>query len=276
MTIRVVIGTALIAATMMIVAFVMINEPARMTDFEAGYKGRSIEAGAAIFQSSCSSCHGIQGKGIDGVAPALNAADLLVTGKRLKDFGWAGTVKDYVRSAVAGGRPRASAAFANYPQRMPTWSQEFGGPLRPDQIENVVDYVMNWEAAAKAEAAAATPTPNPNAVGTDINVELPKGDAANGEKLFTGKGPGGNYACSACHSLEVNKTVVGPSLAGLAANAPKRKEGYSAEKYLLESILKPNEFLVQGFNANLMQQNFGQLMTKQETADVVAYLMTLK
>ncbi|MBI5713007.1 MAG: c-type cytochrome [Chloroflexi bacterium] len=231
MTIRVVIGTVLIAATMMIVTFVMINEPARMPEFEAGFKGRSIEAGAALFQSSCTPCHGIQGKGIEGVGPSLNAADLF-SGKRLKEFGWAGTVKDYVRSAIAGGRPRASAAFANYP--------------------------------------------NPNAVGTDINVQLPQGDAANGEKLFTGKGPNGAYACSACHSLEPNKTVVGPSFAGLAGNAAKRKEGTSAEKYFVESIIKPNDFLVPGFNANLMQQNFGQLMDKKELADIIAYLMTLK
>jgi mono/diheme cytochrome c family protein len=275
MTIRVVIGTVLIAATMMIVTFVMINEPARMTEFESGFKGRSIEAGASLFQSSCASCHGIQGKGIDGVAPSLNSPDLF-NGTRLKQIGWTGTVKDYVRSAIASGRPRASAAFASYPQRMPTWGQEFGGPFRKDQVENVLDFVMNWEKAALAEAAAATPTPNPNAVGTDINVQLPAGDAANGEKLFTGKGPNGAYACSACHSLEPNKTVVGPSFAGLATNAAKRKEGVSAEKYLVESIVKPNEFLVQGFNANLMQQNFGQLMDKKELADIVAYLMTLK
>ena len=87
MTIRVVIGTVLIAATMMIVTFIMINEPARMTEFESGFKGRSIEAGASLFQSSCTPCHGIQGKGIEGVGPSLNAADLF-SGKRLKEFGW--------------------------------------------------------------------------------------------------------------------------------------------------------------------------------------------
>ena len=58
MTVRVVIGTILVAATMMILAFVIVNEPARMADFEAGYQGRSIEAGAAIFGTSCVGCHG--------------------------------------------------------------------------------------------------------------------------------------------------------------------------------------------------------------------------
>jgi cytochrome c2 len=273
MSIRVIIGTVLVAFTMMILAFVMVNEPARMADFEAGYKGRSIEAGAALFQSSCTGCHGVQGQGIEGIGPALNAADLF-NGVRLKEIGWGGTAKDYIRSAIAGGRPRASAAFANYPQRMPTWSQEFGGPMRPDQVENIVDFVMNWETTALAAASA--PAAPVDAVGTDLNVELPPGDAANGELLFTGQ-VNGKYPCSACHSLQAGQTLVGPSLAGTATTAAAREDGLSAEQYLHESIVLPNAYIVEGFaNPSIMPANFGEQMTKQELADLIAYLMTLK
>lgn len=273
MSIRVIIGTVLVAFTMMILAFVMVNEPARMADFEAGYKGRSIEAGAALFQSSCTGCHGVQGQGIDGIGPALNAGDLF-DGTRLKEIGWTGTAKDYIRSAIAGGRPRASAAFANYPQRMPTWSQEFGGPMRPDQVENIVDFVMNWETTALAAASAAPAAPV-DAVGTDLNVELPQGDAANGELLFTGQ-VNGKFPCSACHSLD-GVVGVGPSLAGIAATAGARKDGLSAEQYLHESIVQPSTYIVEPFaNPSVMPPNFGAQMTKQELADLIAYLMTLK
>ncbi len=273
MSIRVIIGTVLVAFTMMILAFVMVNEPARMADFEAGYKGRSIEAGATLFQSSCTGCHGVQGQGIEGIAPSLNAADLF-DGARLKEIGWTGTTKDYIRSAIAGGRPRASAAFANYPQRMPTWSQEFGGPMRPDQVENIVDFVMNWEAAALA-AAAATPAIPVDAVGTDLNVELPQGDAANGELLFTGK-VNGKYPCSSCHTID-GRVGAGPSLAGIVATAAARKDGLSAEQYLHESIVLPNAYIVESFaNPSIMPAIFGAQMTKQELADLIAYLMTLK
>lgn len=274
MTVRVVLGTILIAATMMIVAFVIVNEPARMVDFEAGYKGRSIEAGAALYASSCAGCHGIQGQGIEGVAPSLNAADLF-DGTRLKEIGWTGTVRDYVRSAIAGGRPRASAAFANYPQRMPTWSQEFGGPLRPDQVENLVDFVMNWEVTALASASSA-PTAPADAVGTDLDIELPAGDAARGELLFSGKGAGGQYPCAACHSLVENQTLVGPSLYGIATVSETRVDGYSAEKYLHESIVQPNAYVTAGFNPGIMPQTFGAQMGKQDLADLLAYLLTLK
>ena len=272
MSIRVIIGTVLVAFTMMILAFVMVNEPARMADFAAGYKGRSIEAGAALFQSSCTGCHGVQGQGIEGVAPALNAADLF-NGVRLKEIGWAGTTKDYIRSAIAGGRPRPSAAFANYPQRMPTWSQEFGGPMRPDQVENIVDFIMNWETTALAASAPVAPV---DAVGTDLNVELPQGDAANGELLFTGQ-VNAKYPCSACHSLQAGQTLVGPSLAGIATTAAARKDGLSAEQYLHESIVLPSAYIVEGaISPSLMPPTFGAQMTKQELADLIAYLMTLK
>src|SRR5574337_943643 len=254
MTIRVVLGTILVAVTMIITAFVVVNEPVRMTEFESGYKGRSIEAGAALYAASCRGCHGVQGEGIEGVAPAMNARELF-DGKRLKGIGWAGTTADYVKATISGGRPRASAAFSNYPQRMPTWSQEFGGPLRPDQVQYLTDFVMNWEKTAM-EQPAVTATPNPNAVGTDLNVELPEGDPAQGELLFTGK-VNGQYPCSACHSLQPNQTLVGPSLAGIATTAATRKDGYSAEKYIHESIVLPNAYIVEGFNQGIMPQTFG-------------------
>ncbi len=274
MTVRVVLGSILVAATMMILAFVILNEPARMADFEAGYKGRSIEAGAALYSTSCVGCHGVQGQGIEGVAPALNSADLF-NGARLKEFGWNGTVKDFIRGAIASGRPRASAAFANYPNRMPTWSQQYGGPLRQDQIENLVDFVMNWEASDLA-ADTTAPAVVVDAVGTDLNIELPEGDAANGETLFTGKGNGGKFPCSACHSLTAGQTLVGPSLAGIATRGATTLAGYSAEQYVHESVVQPDAHVVEGFSSGIMPQNFGAQMTKQELADIIAFLTTQK
>jgi cytochrome c2 len=276
MTVRVVIGTILVALTMIITAFVVITEPTRMTDFEAGYQGRSIEAGAALYATNCRGCHGVQGEGVTDVGPALNARDLF-DGTRLEEIGWSGTVRDFVYSTISSGRPRASAAFSAYPQRMPTWSQEFGGPLRADQVRNIADFVMNWEQEALTNQPAPTATPNPNAVGTDLAVELPEGDAANGELLFNGKGPGGLYPCGACHSLQEGVKVVGPSLFGIATTAATRKEGFDAAKYLHESIVLPNDFIVEGFTSpSGMPPTFANQMTKQDLADVLAYLLTLK
>lgn len=277
MTVRVVIGTILIAATMFISAFVLLNEPARMEDFSAGYQGRSIEAGAVIFANNCSPCHGVNGQGIEGIAPALNTRELFDKDNpsgRMKQIGWSGTVYDYVKGAIAGGRPRASAAFSAYPNRMPTWSVEYGGPLRTDQVINVTDFVMNWESTAMLQPLA-TATPNPNAPGTDLDIELPTGDAANGDLLFHGKGPGNQYPCSSCHSLD-GVAGAGPSLKGIATTAETRKDGYEAERYIHESIVSPSAFVVEGFADGIMPKVFSQTMSKQDLADILAYLLTQK
>jgi cytochrome c2 len=271
MTIRVVLGTILIAATMILTAFVTVYEPIRMTEFESGYKGRSIEAGAALYATNCTRCHGAEGQGAEGLAPALNARDLF-DGTRLTEIGWSGTVADFVESTIAGGRPRASASFSTYPERMPTWSQEFGGPLRPDQVQNLTDFVMNWETTALQQPAV-TPTVNPDAAGTDLDVELPEGDAAQGELLFTGQ-VNGQFPCSACHSLQPDQTLVGPSMAGIATRAATRKDGYTAERYIHESIVLPEAYVVEGFAPGTMPPTFGAQMTKQQLADIIAFLMT--
>jgi hypothetical protein len=33
-------------------------------------------------------------------------------------------------------------------QHMPPWHEEFGGPLRADQVSSLAAFVMNWKATA--------------------------------------------------------------------------------------------------------------------------------
>ncbi len=114
--------------------------------------------------------------------------------------------------------------------------------------------------AVRASAAEVTP----------VALEsLPAGDAAAGEVLFSGQA-----ACSACHALEPDKRLVGPSLAGVAARAAAIRPDATAAAYLLESIVNPDAHVVAGYDAGLMPANFGQRLSAQQLADLVAYLMT--
>jgi cytochrome c551/c552 len=97
--------------------------------------------------------------------------------------------------------------------------------------------------------------------------DLPGGVQANGERLFVEAG------CSACHSLEPDVTLVGPSLAGVGSRAATRHPDLTAEAYLLESILKPSEYVVPGFHAGLMPDTFQWQLSAQELADLVAFLL---
>jgi len=125
-------------------------------------------------------------------------------------------------------------------------------------------------------AALFTPTPIPTAAPAPIEVlqaelaALPKGNPDAGQAAFTTAG------CVACHSLEPDVKIVGPSQAGIAARAAARKPGYSAEVYLYESITRPDIYLVEGFQPDLMPKTFKETLKPQEIADLIAFLMTLK
>ena len=81
--------------------------------------------------------------------------------------------------------------------------------------------------------------------------------------------------CGACHSLAEDNIVVGPPMAGIATRAATRVEGQDAYTYLLTSVLKPDAYLVEGFE-NLMPSTLGKTLTGEELDATVAYLMTLE
>lgn len=116
---------------------------------------------------------------------------------------------------------------------------------------------------------------------TDTGGEAPVepiGDAANGEKLFSQAVIGSNNSpgCITCHSLEPDVVIVGPSQAGLGTRAATRVAGQSAEEYIRNSILNPNDYVVEGFAEGVMYQNYAEELTEQEIDDIVAYTLTLK
>lgn len=143
------------------------DQPSKMEERAAALTGRQIEVGADLFGQYCYSCHGKNGEGIPQVAPAINRQDLL-DGRREKLVGWSGSVSAFIKNTIAAGRPIQSRPDL-YQAHMPTWSQEYGGPLRPDQIDSLVAFVGNWQATAPevnawpALVASGTPLPPPTA-----------------------------------------------------------------------------------------------------------------
>lgn len=99
------------------------------------------------------------------------------------------------------------------------------------------------------------------------------GDAAAGAKVF---GEVAAPACGSCHSLEPGKVLVGPSLASIGAEAGSRVSGQSAEAYLRESVVAPNDHIAEGFAANIMPGTYGSQLSEQQINDLVSYMLTLK
>ena len=110
------------------------------------------------------------------------------------------------------------------------------------------------------------------------------GNADTGKKLFNEPviASAGSPGCVTCHSLEKDKTLVGPSLAGIATDAANtvKEADYkgtakNADEWLRESILNPNVDVPDGFKPDIMSKTFTKL-SAQELSDLVAYLQTLK
>ncbi|MEZ4518006.1 MAG: cytochrome c [Chloroflexota bacterium] len=80
--------------------------------------------------------------------------------------------------------------------------------------------------------------------------------------------------CGSCHSTAEDTVIVGPSLAGIADRAGARVDGLDDRAYLYTSILRPGDYIVDGFE-NVMPENFGKKLTGEEIDGVVAYLLTM-
>jgi mono/diheme cytochrome c family protein len=159
---------------------------------------------------------------------------------------------------------------------MPSFSEHYGGPLRDDQIRNIAAFILNWEETATA--VEPIPTPSGPPVGVDITKELPEGNPETGQALAT------SYGCVKCHIAAPTGPAWLPSegLPGIGERAATRitqpdygGNATTAEQYLFESIVSPAAYLVSGYS-DLMPHIYGQRLTDQDTADMIAYLLTLK
>ena len=110
--------------------------------------------------------------------------------------------------------------------------------------------------SACSAAAAPQPTPTPDPI------------IAQGQAVF-------NARCATCHALVPDTIIIGPSLYGVATRAETRVDGLSAKEYIMMSILRPGDYVVDGFN-NVMITNFAKELTGEELDSLVAFLMTLK
>lgn len=269
-------GTFAFIGALMLLVIMTATEPARMESFTQSYESRQVEQGALIYESNCRSCHGPQGEGIPGLGPPLNRADLF-NGEYFSAIGWSGTLHDFLSSTVSAGRPLPTEG-TSFAGRMPTWSEVYGGPLRLDQVENVVAFIMNWGERAVA-GIEPTEITDDLMMGTDIFVELPEGDPERGRELSA------DLACSVCHIESENgppwEATGGLPGMGVRGEIRIQQENYTGDastgdQYLIESVVDPKIFEVEGYIEGLMPANFGEQITLQDMADLLAFLKTFE
>lgn len=126
----------------------------------------------------------------------------------------------------------------------------------------------------------ATPTPEPEAQDQITTLVNLLGDPAQGEQLFAqAYDEAGGQACTSCHYVEQvgedAPPLSGPNQWGIANRAGDRVEGESAAAYIYNSIINPNDYIVEGYVANVMPGIYGDLFTTDELYHITAYLLTL-
>ncbi|MEO8395050.1 MAG: c-type cytochrome [Chloroflexota bacterium] len=364
---RIIVGTVAFLATLVLVGWIAINEGGRMAAFDKEFAGRSIEGGAMLFASNCSTCHGADGRG-SPKAPALNSpllfgydyladihkqrealtseqglqtttqarkdeittalADLdtqetaqkasLQTAidkgydpdhfNRLLNLDWSGSLHNYIYSTVFSGRPNSKTYW---PNPMPNWAQPTGGPLRTDQVEDLTQFVMNFDkgdgwttddllAVNQFPKAAADPADlaslqlqikqlqqSGGVLPVYVGIDTPIADIMKGLEGITGDPQHGNalymgqtdekLPCSSCHV--VGAGTIAPPMVGtwtrvqdIRLKDPKFA-GWTGEQYIADSIIHPSDYLVPPY-ADGMIKNFGEKLTYQNLADLIAYLKT--
>lgn len=269
---KILIGILFTVATIAVLILYGVNEDNRMGQFQRNFAGRSIQAGAESFETYCKTCHGERGEGIAGKGPPLNRKDLLDLKNTpyLKAINWNGTTADFIRNTIAAGRPQFSKYYENegYQQHMPTWSQDFGGPLRPDQVESLTNYVLNWAPGENEPVVAiVTPTPGPTAtpippeqIAKAIPFPLPPSDAilASGKTVY-------EKNCKACHGD--NLAGDGPGAQG----SPKPPRNFT-DCALMQTIdiLRHHNSVVNGIVQNGMPA-WGKKLSNDEIWQVIMY-----
>lgn len=114
-----------------------------------------------------------------------------------------------------------------------------------------------------------------------VAAALEAGDPEAGQVVFNAphETAVGVWMCGQCHSVTPDELrLIGPGLWNVAERAETRVEGQNAVEYLHNSILHPNDYIVQGepaYPEGLMPQNYADVLTEQEVNDLVAYLLTL-
>lgn len=121
-----------------------------------------------------------------------------------------------------------------------------------------------------------------NTVGGDVDSIMEKlveiaGDPIRGQLLYNGLEDGIDgfpLGCSGCHVPD----GTAPDTAGTWTRVVDIRlkdpalEGYTFERYIVESIVAPEVYLVPGYGGNLMPANFGQRLSIEQLADLVVYL----
>jgi putative heme-binding domain-containing protein len=226
-----------------------------------GATGINPEAGEAIYwgDGQCHTCHSIGTSGSATRGP--NQEGLAARAEeRAKEAGLSSGLEYLVESIV----DPSAYIVEGYDNIMP---KVYDAPimLGREQIQAVLTYLQTLGGESNIEAVAKYAEKIPEASGDAVAPWVPPIDVdiKEGELVFFDESRG--VTCSKCHVLNGKGSKVGPDLTGIGA--------VQTPQYLIESVLKPSEIIVKGFETMYLMTNDGMayngLLVSQDEDEVV-------
>ena len=226
-----------------------------------GATGINPEAGEKIYwgDGQCHTCHSIGTSGSATRGP--NQEGLAARAEeRAKEAGLSSGLEYLVESIV----DPSAYIVEGYDNIMP---KVYDAPimLNREQIQAVLTYLQTLGGESNIEAVAKFAEKIPETSGEAVAPWVPPIDVdiKEGELVFFDESRG--VTCSKCHVLNGKGSKVGPDLTGIGA--------VQTPQYLIESVLKPSEIIVKGFETMYLMTNDGMayngLLVSQDEDEVV-------
>ncbi len=154
--------------------------------------------------------------------------------------------------------------------------QTFDNLFSEQDLYDLIAYLLTLDGdLVETGDAGATPAAETTAGGIALPDPASIGDPANGAVLFGTFQSEVGFMCATCHWTDTEDRLIGPGLLNVPLRAQSRVEGQNPVDYLLEAIVDPDAYVVDGFPAGLMPQTWSDVYTEDEIHDLVAYLLTL-
>jgi mono/diheme cytochrome c family protein len=195
-------------------------EPSGRAENRARLSASLTDQGQDLYATSCASCHGATGEGVD--APALNSQQFLAAADDTQ-----------IRSLIAHGVPGTAMA---------AYSLDFGGFFTSEQIEAIATYLRSLEPTAPDRPDWQRPSQQGDAV-DDHDEDLPEPADHDGEEEQGQSTPEVEpkpepfdaaeafaNTCARCHGADLNGSDDGPPL------GPSSHSLAEPDEHLVEAI----------------------------------------
>lgn len=203
---------------------------------------------------------------------------------RLNEVSWLGNLESYLYAKIGFGIK--SEIYSEYINDNHSFSIRTGSYLTDTQIGSLIDYLMTWDknwTLEDLDKVRQFPIPTVpyylvpeeetiEAVGTSNNlvdeILAQLGDKENGGRLFNGV----MLACSACHQNGAVATAT-EDIWSITVNERLKEDqlqGYTVERYIIESIVIPSNYVVDGYPD--VHPDYITRISQQDIIDIISYL----